>query len=696
MYIFQIFKMLLMVVTWTNIEVDVPVYSSIDEYINIPKAVLTEKGNVFNDPEMHYVYDGVDNNFYSDLDTNYVGRVRYMIKAVFPTYGVESKQEIIFNIVDITKPTIISVPKFVIQVGQKIPDVLIGLDYSDNHYLKSELTVNVLGLDTVNNKKVGKYYFDYQVIDPSNNIGGATSYIEVIDTVPPEIIKLRETKIELGETFDVYAFYKFSDNHDQYVNVSVNTSNVNFNKIGTYGFIITAKDSSNNQKVLMDNLEIVYTGKPELDLYSNLLSIEVGTTNYEIELIQNIKNVFDKVDELTISDVIISHLININKLGKYGVEYKVINSHNQETIKLIDVNVLDTTKPIINLINELIIPYGINSFIHQNYFEIYDNYDEYADLTINFTQKIDFKSVGDYPIKVEVTDKSKNKSIFEGVISVVDLEPPVFIMEDDQIEINVFSNYNFENYIIKDNYDSSPSLTPKKMYFNQVGTFEILLTASDSSGNKTNKIVLVTVVDNESPTIILSTNEIKLSIGAEKINPKDYIVNAFDNYDELTIEDILVIDNINYHELGKYELIYHLTDSSGNEEYKIIEVTIDDTSKPIINTKNEIINYKSDFDVWDGVEIIDNDDNLTLNAYPSYIDTSKIGSYTITYVIIDSRGNITKTTRQIEVADEKQNSKIALYVGINFAVTALLTSGTYLFFKKKKRKWLLFWHLEWN
>ena len=49
---------------------------------------------------MYYVYGGVDTNYLTDIDTNYVGKVRYMIKVVFPTYSIESKKEIILNIVD--------------------------------------------------------------------------------------------------------------------------------------------------------------------------------------------------------------------------------------------------------------------------------------------------------------------------------------------------------------------------------------------------------------------------------------------------------------------------------------------------------------------------------------------------------------------------------------------------------------------
>ena len=162
MYIFKIFQMLLMAVTWTNIEVDVPVYSSIDEYITIPEATLTENGNIVIDENMYYVYNGVDNNFRSDIETNYVRRIRYMIKVVFPTYHIESKQEIIFNVIDINNPTILTVPTFTILLGEKIPDVKIGRDSKDNFYQKNELIVNVLSLGTVNNKKVGRYPITYQ------------------------------------------------------------------------------------------------------------------------------------------------------------------------------------------------------------------------------------------------------------------------------------------------------------------------------------------------------------------------------------------------------------------------------------------------------------------------------------------------------------------------------------------------------
>ena len=103
----------------------------------------------------------------------------------------------------------------------------------------------------------------------------------------------------------------------------------------------------------------MHTGKPEIILYSNNLSIEVGTSDYQERIIENIKRVTDKVDNLTPEDVLITHLININKLDKYQVEYKVKNSFGTASTVLINVSIVDTTRPTIKVLSDLIIPYGI-------------------------------------------------------------------------------------------------------------------------------------------------------------------------------------------------------------------------------------------------------------------------------------------------------------------------------------------------
>ena len=86
MFIFKFINLLLMSISWTNVEVEVPVYEDIANYITIPYATLFEDGEEIIDEDMYYVYNGVDNTYYSDLNTNYLGIIRHSIKVVFPNY----------------------------------------------------------------------------------------------------------------------------------------------------------------------------------------------------------------------------------------------------------------------------------------------------------------------------------------------------------------------------------------------------------------------------------------------------------------------------------------------------------------------------------------------------------------------------------------------------------------------------------
>lgn len=685
MNLLRIFQILLMAVTWTNVEVEVPVYSSIDEYITIPTAKLTENGDVFLDPDMYYVYDGVDNFFYSDLNTNYTGIIRHKIKVVFPTYNIESKQEIIFNVVDKIKPTITNIPTFQILVGQNIPDLTVGLDYYDNYDPKEELIVNVLGIETINNKKVGKYFYNYQVVDKSSNVETVSSYVLVVDLEPPEITKIKDVVIELGDTFDVFNFYKFTDNHDNFVEVTVDDGNVDFTKPGRYNFIIMCQDASGNIRTKQDILEIIYTQAPTLVLYENIIEIEVNSSNLSQILTENIKEVSDKLDNLTIADVSIIHTIRIDKLGTYDVTYEVTNSKVKTTNKIIKLNVNDSTRPTIEVIKDLMIPYGITSFIPKDYFNIYDNYDHYSDLVIHYTHKIDLNKLGTYPIKVEVIDKSKNKSVLEETVTVADLEAPIFETILAELEVEVFSKVSFDFLKVRDNVDLNPSISPNEMYFDKVGNIVLVITATDKSGNQNQMIINVNVIDNESPVIILSSNEVKIGLNENKIDARSYLVDAYDNYDNFSVDDVMVIDNVNYQKLGKYEIVYYLIDQAGNEKTSILIVSIDDTTAPIITTTNTIINQGVPFDLWEEVEVVDNDVELILKTYPKSIDTNQVGTYTITYLAIDQRGNIGKTQRQITIVDSKEKIRTPLLITINLVVTSAITATIYLVLRKRKR-----------
>lgn len=674
-------------ISWTNIEVEVPVYANITEYIEVPEARLIVNGVIVEDPDMYYVINGVDNNYLRDVNTNYLGIIRYSIKAVFPNYYTESKQEIVFNVVDKIKPEVVYVPSFKISIGQTIPDLTVGLEFRDNFDPVEDISVKIVGKDTINNKKIGKYPFMYQLIDKSGNVLHVSSVVEVVDVIPPEINKIKDLVIELGDSLIINNFYKITDDHDNFVEVNIDISGVDFLQIGQYPIIIIASDQSGNETIKHDLLKIVYSGSPLLELHLNSLAIEVNSGNLEFKLLENIKKVEDKIDHLNVNDVIITHYASIDTLGTYDVKYEITNSINKTTIKNIKLTINDTTRPVVETINPLEIAVNSNNIIYSQYFSITDNYDDYSDLSISYSEKIDLKKIGSYPIKIEVTDKSKNKLVWEGVFIVVDNEKPTFSNQIlEPIEIEVFNSFDFHTLKPVDNYDPNPVITPTEYYFKEIGRFEITVEIKDNSNNITEETIAFIVVDNETPQIFLTVNEIKMGLESDKLNPIEYIYEVYDNYDYLKITDVVIYDEIQYDQIGIYQIHYYLSDSSNNETVESITVFIDDTEKPIINTKNISIK-KGDlnFTLLDGVDYYDNDDNLDLVIYDSGFDVNVAGSYRITYIVTDRRGNSAKTERIITVVDNDSTMRIALMIGGSFLVIGAITVGIYIYFGKKRR-----------
>ena len=92
----------------------------------------------------------------------------------------------------------------------------------------------------------------------------------------------------------------------------------------------------------------------------------------------------------------------------------------------------------------------------------------------------------------------------------------------------------------------------------------------------------VDIIDKKAPEIVLSEKYAVLNVNS-KWDSKSYITSVSDNFDELSIDDIDIEDNVNAKKIGDYEVVYKIKDSSGNETKSILKVMIKDP-----NTKVEI------------------------------------------------------------------------------------------------------------
>ncbi len=190
-----------------------------------------------------------------------------------------------------------------------------------------------------------------------------------------------------------------------------------------------------------------------------------------------------------------------------------------------------------------------------------------------------------------------------------------------------------------------------------MGVTEVACTASDSAGNSATGIFTVTVGDTTPPTIISP-----LALVVEATGPSGAIVTfevtASDLVDGPIVPTCLPASGSTF-ALGVTEVACTATDSAGNIATATFTVTVEDTTPPVITligspTVRLIVGeiYVDEgataFDIVDG--------NLTSNVIVvNPVDTTRVGTYVVTYDVSDSQGNAAiQVTRTVEVVTPQQ------------------------------------------
>ena len=165
-------------------------------------------------------------------------------------------------------------------------------------------------------------------------------------------------------------------------------------------------------------------------------------------------------------------------------------------------------------------------------------------------------------------------------------------------------------------------------------------------------------VINHIPTINASDKTITVG---DEFNPlKD--VTATDKEDgdiALTIENVIE-NGVDTSKVGVYEVIYKVTDSQGASSIKTIYVTVNPKMEvlnhiPTINANDKTLTAGDEFDPFQDVTAMDEEDgNLTSNIeiLNNTVDTSKVGTYEVTYKVTDSKGASTIKTIKVNVIEK--------------------------------------------
>ena len=245
-------------------------------------------------------------------------------------------------------------------------------------------------------------------------------------------------------------------------------------------------------------------------------------------------------------------------------------------------------------------------------------------------------------------------------MSVTDTTAPVItLVGDAQITVEVGSTYTDLGATASDNYDgdiTADIVTVNNVDTSVIGSYTVTYNVTDSSGNDATEVTrTVSVTDTTAPVITLvGDTQITVEVGSTYT---DLGATASDNYDGVITADIVTVNNVDTSVIGSYTVTYNVTDSSGNAASEVTRtVNVTDTTVPVITLVGDAeITVEVGSTYTDlGATASDNyDGDITADIVTvNNVDTSVIGTYTVTYNVTDSSGNdATEVTRTVNVVD---------------------------------------------
>ena len=292
---------------------------------------------------------------------------------------------------------------------------------------------------------------------------------------------------------------------------------------------------------------------------------------------------------------------------------------------------------------------------------------------------VDTTTLGTYTITYTATDNAGNTATATRTVTVIPdtIAPVITLNGSSNISVYQGVNYTDAGATVSDNVDVNIIASSTGSVDTSVlGVYSITYSAIDSSGNNASAVTrtITVIADTTAPVITLNdASTVEVFVGT---NYTDAGATALDDLDGVvTVSSVGTVDTTT---TGSYEITYTAVDNAGNTT--IIKRTVNvisDTVAPLISLNgNANVNIIKGLSyVEAGATATDNKDGSVAVSISGTVDTSVLGTYTITYTAIDQAGNSAPVTRTVNVVADTGAPIITLN---GDSVVRLLQGSTYI------------------
>lgn len=609
-----------------------------------------------------------------------------------PSYGFGDDQftgtvDVPINNWENTPCPILGADNVTLKQGQYF-DALKGvtaLDREDGD-LKPIMTVS----GTVDINTPGEYQLIYRVTDSDGLTSEVKRLVRVVRDYFPVIHNAGDIEIKAGSNFDPMFNVTATDEEDGDLTYKlINGGDFSKNTPGKYELTYAVTDLDNHTTRVTRNVTIIKNNAPRI----------VGADDVTIKKGQNFDKkkgvqAIDAEDDDLTSVMAIGGDVNVNMEGTYTLTYAVSDRDGNQAKVERTVRVVSDNVPVIENCNKVIIKVG-EMFDPRQDIQCWDKEDGNIKARLKITGSVDTNTPGSYELNYTVTDNDGNTTSMDRTVVVLSNEKPVISGASDII---VDINQPFDKMAGVSAYDKEDKdLTEKIEVKGDVdikhkGTYILEYAVKDKDDNVTKVSRRVTVVSNKPPVIhagggaYSNPNPSAPSTGGSVLpsignifrpstnsNPSapssglgDVTIDEGSNFDAMegvTVTDdndsnlsVSVAGNVDTSKPGTYTLVYTVSDTDGNVTKVTRRVTVRSNRAPVIAwTKDVELRVNEDFDLLSDVTVSDdNDKNLISKVVvDGVLDTTRPGTYRITYTVRDSDNNVTRKTRVITVRDNR-------------------------------------------